>query len=94
MSPLDSLAYYKRYLQAGFMAMNPLNGQIKAWVGGTNFKFFKFDHVRQGKRQPGSTFKPIVYTAAIDQGYSPCYPAARRSHHLPGRGRPASLHPA
>ncbi len=73
-SPLDSLAYYKRYLQAGFMAMNPLNGQVKAWVGGANFKFFQFDHVRQGKRQPGSTFKPIVYTAAIDQGYSPCYP--------------------
>jgi len=74
MSPLDSLAYYKRYLQAGFMAMNPLNGQIKAWVGGANYKFFKFDHVRQGKRQPGSAFKPIVYTAAIDQGYSPCFP--------------------
>ena len=74
MSPLDSLAYYKRYLRAGFMAMNPLNGQIKAWVGGPNYKFFKFDHVRQGKRQPGSTFKPIVYTAAIDQGYSPCFP--------------------
>lgn len=74
MSPYDSLEYYKRYLQAGFMAMNPLNGQIKAWVGGPNYKFFKFDHVKQGKRQPGSTFKPIVYTAAIDQGYSPCFP--------------------
>ncbi|MCC2546036.1 transglycosylase domain-containing protein [Hymenobacter sp. BT175] len=73
MSPLDSLAYYKRYLHAGFMAMNPLNGQIKAWVGGTNFKYFKYDHVKQGRRQPGSAFKPIVYTAAIDQGYSPCY---------------------
>lgn len=74
MSPLDSLAYYKRMLQAGFMAMNPLNGQVKAWVGGPNYKFFKFDHVRQGKRQPGSTFKPIVYAAAIEKGYSPCYP--------------------
>ena len=74
LSPYDSLEYYKRYLQAGFMAMNPLNGQIKAWVGGPNYKFFKFDHVRQGKRQPGSTFKPIVYAAAIDQNYSPCYP--------------------
>ena len=74
MSPLDSLAYYKRYLRAGFMAMNPLNGQIKAWVGGANYKYFKFDHVRQGKRQPGSAFKPIVYAAAVDQGFSPCYP--------------------
>jgi penicillin-binding protein 1A len=72
MSPMDSLAYYKRYLHAGFMAMNPLNGHILAWVGGTNFKFFKYDHVKQGKRQPGSTFKPIVYTVAIDRGYSPC----------------------
>ena len=74
MSPMDSLAYYKRYLRAGFMAMNPLNGQIKAWVGGPNYKFFQYDHVKQGKRQPGSAFKPFVYTAAIDQGYSPCYP--------------------
>jgi penicillin-binding protein 1A len=74
MSPLDSLEYYKRYLRAGFLAINPLNGQVKAWVGGPSYKFFKFDHVRQGKRQPGSTFKPIVYTAAIDQGYSPCFP--------------------
>lgn len=83
-SPLDSLAYYKHYLRAGFMAMNPLNGQIKAWVGGPNYKFFKFDHVRQGKRQPGSTFKPIVYTAAIDQGYSPCYPRPDVATTFPG----------
>ncbi|UYZ58645.1 penicillin-binding protein 1A [Hymenobacter latericus] len=73
MSPMDSLAYYKRLLHAGFMAMNPLNGHIKAWVGGINFKYIKYDHVKQGKRQPGSTFKPFVYVAAIDQGYSPCY---------------------
>ena len=74
LSPMDSLAYYKRYLRAGFLAMNPLNGQIKAWVGGPNYKYFQYDHVKQGKRQPGSAFKPIVYTAAIDQGYSPCFP--------------------
>lgn len=73
MSPLDSLAYYKRYLNTGFMAMNPLNGHIKAWVGGNNYKYFKYDHVKQGKRQPGSTFKPVTYLAAIDNGYSPCY---------------------
>lgn len=90
MSPLDSLAYYKRYLQAGFMAMNPLNGQIKAWVGGTNFKYFKYDHVKQGTRQPGSTFKPIVYTAAIDQGYSPCYQVQDLAVTFPAEaGRPA-----
>ncbi len=73
MSPIDSLAYYKKFLQTGFMAMDPHNGQIKAWVGGINHAYFKYDHVRQGKRQPGSTFKPFVYTAAIDHGYSPCY---------------------
>ena len=84
MSPLDSLAYYKRYLRAGFLAMNPLNGQIKAWVGGPSYKFFKFDHVRQGKRQPGSAFKPIVYAAAIDQGYSPCYPRPDVATTFPG----------
>ncbi|QNF32419.1 transglycosylase domain-containing protein [Adhaeribacter swui] len=73
MSPMDSLAYYKRFLNTGFMAMNPLNGYIKAWVGGNNYKYFKYDHVKQGRRQPGSTFKPVVYLAAIDNGYSPCY---------------------
>jgi len=84
MSPIDSLDYYKRYLRAGFMAVNPLNGQVKAWVGGPNYKFFKFDHVRQGKRQPGSTFKPIVYTAAIAEGYSPCFPRPDVATTFPG----------
>jgi penicillin-binding protein 1A len=89
LSPMDSLDYYKRYLRAGFMAVNPLNGQIKAWVGGPNYKFFKFDHVRQGKRQPGSTFKPIVYTAAIAEGYSPCFPRSDVATTFPGAaGRP------
>ncbi len=73
MSPMDSLKYYKNFLQSGFMSMDPKSGQIKAWVGGIDFTHFKYDHVRQGRRQPGSTFKPFVYTAAIDQGYSPCY---------------------
>ncbi|AKQ47235.1 transglycosylase [Rufibacter radiotolerans] len=73
MSPMDSLSHYKHYLQAGFMAMDPLTGKVKAWVGGTNYKYFKYDHVKQGARQPGSTFKPFVYTAAIEAGYSPCY---------------------
>ncbi|GAB2551384.1 penicillin-binding protein 1A [Rufibacter soli] len=73
MSPMDSLSHYKHYLQAGFMAMDPLTGKVKAWVGGTNYKYFKYDHVKQGARQPGSVFKPFVYTAAIEAGYSPCY---------------------
>jgi penicillin-binding protein 1A len=73
MSPMDSLSYYMRFLHTGFMSMNPHNGHIKAWVGGINHKYFKFDHVKQGRRQPGSTFKPFLYTAVIDQGYSPCY---------------------
>ncbi|MDN4166145.1 transglycosylase domain-containing protein [Cytophagales bacterium LB-30] len=73
MSPLDSLRYYKKFLHAGFMAMDPHTGHIKAWVGGINHKYFKYDHVKQGRRQPGSTFKPIVYAAAIDNGYTPCY---------------------
>lgn len=66
LSPLDSMNYYKRILNCGFMAMNPNDGHIKAWVGGINFKYFKYDHVRQSKRQPGSTFKPFVYAAALE----------------------------
>jgi penicillin-binding protein 1A len=73
LSTMDSIRYFKQFLHAGFMAMNPNNGHIKAWVGGINYKYFKYDHVKQGRRQPGSTFKPLVYAAAIDNGYSPCY---------------------
>ncbi|GAB4253409.1 MAG: transglycosylase domain-containing protein [Ekhidna sp.] len=89
-SSYDSLNYYKRFLQAGFMAMDPRTGYIKAWVGGINHKYFKYDHVMQSKRQPGSTFKPIVYTAAIDNGYSPCFPVvdAPVSFSLPGQDPP------
>jgi len=71
-SAIDSLDYYKRFLQAGFMSMNPQTGAVKAWVGGINYKYFKYDHVRQGTRQPGSTFKPFVYGMAMEAGYSPC----------------------
>lgn len=74
-SPMDSLNYYKRILRAGVMSMNPYTGHIKAWVGGLDYDFFKYDHVKQGKRQPGSTFKPFVYAAAIDDStfnMSPC----------------------
>src|SRR5690349_5547982 len=71
-SSMDSLNYYNRFLQSGLMSMDPNTGEIKAWVGGLNHKYFKFDHVRQSKRQPGSTFKPFVYGKAIEDGFSPC----------------------
>lgn len=72
LSPLDSIEHSKRFLHAGFMSMDPYTGHIKAWVGGINYKHFKYDHVKQAKRQPGSTFKAFVYAAAIDNGYCPC----------------------
>ncbi|MBT1687787.1 transglycosylase domain-containing protein [Dawidia soli] len=71
-SSMDSLAYYNRFLQTGLLSMDPRTGAIKAWVGGISHKYFKYDHVRQGTRQPGSTFKPFVYGTAIEAGYSPC----------------------
>jgi penicillin-binding protein 1A len=73
MSPLDSIRYYKRFLHTGFMAMDPYTGAVKAWVGGINNRNFQYDHVLQGKRQPGSTFKTFVYATAIENGYSPCF---------------------
>lgn len=73
MTPMDSIRYYKHFLQAGLMAMEPQTGQVKAWVGGINYKYFQYDHVGQGARQVGSTFKPFVYAAAIEQlNMSPC----------------------
>ena len=73
MSPMDSLKYYAYFLQTGFMAMEPQTGCIRAWVGGINYKYFKYDHVKEGKRQVGSTFKPFIYTLAMQEGYSPCF---------------------
>ncbi len=73
MSPLDSIKHYLKFLNAGFLAMDPVNGQIKAWVGGIDHHYFQYDHVREStKRQVGSTFKPIVYAAALEQGVRPC----------------------
>lgn len=73
LSPLDSIKYYKMILQSGFMSMEPQTGYIRAWVGGNNYEYFKYDHVKEGKRQVGSTFKPFLYTLAVQEGYSPCY---------------------
>ena len=73
MSPLDSIRYYKHFLRASMMSMNPLTGHVKAWVGGFNYKHFQYDQVKQGRRQIGSTFKPFLYATAIDQlRLSPC----------------------
>lgn len=81
MSPMDSIAYYLQFLNAGFMAMNPQSGEIKAWVGSINYQYFQYDHVLS-KRQVGSTFKPIVYAAAIENGGDPCklYPNELRTY--------------
>lgn len=73
LSPWDSIRYYKSFLHTGFVAIEPTTGYVKAWVGGVNHKHFKFDHVKVGRRQVGSTFKPFVYAMAIQEGYSPCY---------------------
>jgi penicillin-binding protein 1A len=72
LTPYDSIKYYKFYLQAGFMSMDPHTGYVKAYVGGPNFKHFQYDHVTVGKRQAGSTIKPFLYTLAMQEGYSPC----------------------
>ncbi|MEO4003910.1 MULTISPECIES: PBP1A family penicillin-binding protein [unclassified Flavobacterium] len=73
MTPKDSIIYYKHFLQTGVMAMEPQTGYVKVWVGGINYKHFQYDHVGQGARQVGSTFKPFVYATAIEQlKMSPC----------------------
>jgi penicillin-binding protein 1A len=73
MTPLDSIKYMRAFMQAGFMVMDPLTGEVKAWVGGINHDYFKYDHVNiNTKRQVGSTIKPLLYCLAVDNGYSPC----------------------
>ena len=73
MSPLDSIVWYKYFLRAAMMAMDPGNGHVRAYVGGPNFKYFKYDPITMGGRQGGSTFKPFLYTLAMQEGYDPCY---------------------
>ena len=74
MSPIDSIKYYNYILHSSLISIEPASGAIRAWVGGINHKQFKYDHVKEGKRQVGSTFKPFIYATAIDQfKYSPCF---------------------
>jgi penicillin-binding protein 1A len=83
MSPLDSIRHHLQYLNAGFLAMDPGTGEVKAWVGGIDHDFFQYDHVKvTTKRQVGSIFKPIVYAMAIEEGVSPCefIPAGQQTY--------------
>ncbi len=73
MTPMDSIKYYKMFLRNSMMAMDPTNGEVRAWVGGIDFEHFKYDQVKMGTRQVGSTAKPFTYTVGIENGYSPCY---------------------
>ena len=90
MTPKDSIRYFKSFLQTGLMSMDPKTGHVKAWVGGINYKYFQYDHVGQGARQVGSTFKPFVYATAIEQlNMSPCdsiidapYTIPKGRHHV------------
>ena len=72
MSPMDSIKYYKYFIQSGLMSIEPGTGFVRAYVGGIDYKYFKYDHVTQGKRQVGSTFKPFLYSLAMQEGESPC----------------------
>ncbi|MGE5348624.1 MAG: transglycosylase domain-containing protein [Actinomycetota bacterium] len=73
MTPLDSIRYYKFFVRSSFMAMDPHTGHVKAYVGGPDFRYFKYDAVTQQKKQVGSTIKPFLYTLAMQDGYSPCF---------------------
>lgn len=77
LSPMDSIRYYKHILQAGMLSVEPKTGAVKAYVGGIDYLYFKYDHVTQARRQVGSTFKPFLYTLAMQEGeFSPCYEVA------------------
>lgn len=95
MTPMDSIRYYKYFLRAGFMSMDPRNGYVKAYVGGPNYHYFQYDMAMVGRRQVGSTIKPFLYTLAMESGFSPCDPV----RHVPitltdEAGRPWTPHNA
>lgn len=86
MTPLDSIRYYKSFLRAGFMSMNPTTGAVKAYVGGLDFSHFQYDMVMGGRRQVGSTIKPFLYSLAMENGFSPCdlAPNSQRTYMVAG----------
>jgi penicillin-binding protein 1A len=88
MKPIDSIVYYKLMLRNSLMSMDPTTGYVKAWVGGTNFEHFKYDQVKMGNRQVGSTAKPFTYAVAIDNGFSPCMTVPNEPVTITGYGEP------
>ncbi|RFZ90182.1 penicillin-binding protein [Mucilaginibacter conchicola] len=90
MKPIDSIVYCKMMLRNAMMSMDPTTGYIKAWVGGTNFEHFKYDQVKMGTRQVGSTAKPFTYAVAIENGISPCMQVANEPITITGYGSPWS----
>ena len=81
MTPMDSIRYYKFFLRAGFMSMDPRNGHVKAYVGGPNYHYFQYDMAMVGRRQVGSTIKPFLYTLAMENGFFSLRRSAPRGIH-------------
>lgn len=87
LTPIDSIKYMKGFVQTGFLVMDPATGEVKAWVGGINHKYFQYDHVNTNtKRQVGSTIKPLLYCLAVDNGFSPCMSIPLNPAHFTGFG--------
>ena len=86
----DSLQHYKKFLNMGMINLDPATGAVKSWVGGINHRYFKYDHVQQSRRQIGSTFKPVVYTAALEAGIDPCTYFSVREVTYPGGWTPSN----
>lgn len=82
MSPMDSIRHYKSFLHTGFVVMNSKNGHVKAYVGGTDFRYFQYDMASVGRRQVGSTIKPFLYTLAMEEGFTPCDMAPNVQPHI------------
>lgn len=87
MTPLDSIKYYKSFLRSGFIAIDPLNGHVKAYVGGLNYTHFQYDMCMVGRRQVGSTIKPFLYALAMQDGKTPCdlIQNIQRTYHVAGK---------